>query len=135
MTEYLEGMIPGFDVLKKTLRKAVIANEIFPVFAGSALKNKGVQLVLDAVVDYLTVASRHSKRFPVLIQTMMMNCLDMLPTQSLLRRWLSKLRPTHSSASLFSSVFIPECFLPAVMFIILAPATKNALVEFKNACE
>jgi len=53
MTEYLEGMIPNFDTLKKTLRKAVINNEIFPVFAGSALKNKGVQLVLDAVVDYL----------------------------------------------------------------------------------
>src|SRR5882762_5616909 len=53
MTEYLEGVIPNTDVLKKTLRKAVIANEIFPVFAGSALKNKGVQLVLDAVVDYL----------------------------------------------------------------------------------
>jgi elongation factor G len=34
-------------------RKAVIANEIFPVYTGSALKNKGVQLVLDAVVDYL----------------------------------------------------------------------------------
>ncbi len=53
MTEYLEGMIPDIDVLKKTLRQAVIANEIFPVLAGSALKNKGVQLVLDAVVDYL----------------------------------------------------------------------------------
>ena len=53
MTEYLEGIIPNIDVLKKTMRKAVIANEIFPVFAGSALKNKGVQLVLDAVVDYL----------------------------------------------------------------------------------
>jgi elongation factor G len=53
MTEYLEGIIPDIDVLKKTLRKAVIANEIFPVFAGSALKNKGIQLVLDAVVDYL----------------------------------------------------------------------------------
>ena len=53
MTEYLEGMIPSMDVLKKTLRKAVIANEIFPVFTGSALKNKGVQLILDAVVDYL----------------------------------------------------------------------------------
>jgi len=35
------------------LRKAVIHNKIFPVFTGSALKNKGVQLVLDAVVDYL----------------------------------------------------------------------------------
>ncbi len=53
MTEYLDGKIPSIDVLKKTLRKAVIENAIFPVFAGSALKNKGVQLVLDAVVDYL----------------------------------------------------------------------------------
>jgi len=39
--------------LKKILRKAVIENKVFPVFCGSALKNKGVQLVLDAVVDYL----------------------------------------------------------------------------------
>jgi elongation factor G len=53
MTEYLDGKIPSLDVLKATLRKAVIENKIFPVFAGSALKNKGVQLVLDAVVDYL----------------------------------------------------------------------------------
>jgi elongation factor G len=53
MTEYLEGKVPDIDTLKKTMRKAVIANAIFPVFAGSALKNKGVQLVLDAVVDYL----------------------------------------------------------------------------------
>ncbi|MBP9803165.1 MAG: elongation factor G [Candidatus Pacebacteria bacterium] len=53
MSEYLEGMVPSIDTLKKVLRKAVIENNIFPVFAGSALKNKGVQLVLDAVVDYL----------------------------------------------------------------------------------
>jgi len=53
MTEYLDGKIPDIDILKSILRKAVIANKIFPVFAGSALKNKGVQLVLDAVVDYL----------------------------------------------------------------------------------
>lgn len=53
MNEYLEGIEPGIDTLKKVLRKAVIANDIFPVFAGSALKNKGVQLVLDSVVDYL----------------------------------------------------------------------------------
>ncbi len=53
MNAYLEGTEPSFEDLKKTLRKAVIANEIFPVYTGSALKNKGVQLVLDAVVDYL----------------------------------------------------------------------------------
>ncbi|OGI91459.1 translation elongation factor G [Candidatus Nomurabacteria bacterium RIFCSPLOWO2_01_FULL_46_18] len=53
MTEYLEGMVPHVETLKKTLRKAVIENIIFPVFTGSALKNKGVQLILDAVVDYL----------------------------------------------------------------------------------
>ena len=53
MTDYLEGKEIPLDILKKTLRVAVIKNEIFPVYAGSALKNKGVQLVLDAVVDYL----------------------------------------------------------------------------------
>jgi len=53
MTEYLEGKIPDIEVLKSVLRKAVIANKIFPVFTGSALKNKGIQLILDAVVDYL----------------------------------------------------------------------------------
>ena len=53
MNDYLEGKEVPMDVLKTTLRKAVINNEIFPVYAGSALKNKGVQLVLDAVVDYL----------------------------------------------------------------------------------
>src|SRR5574343_788207 len=53
MNDYLEGKEIPLDVLKATLRKAVIANKIFPVFTGTALKNKGVQMVLDAVVDYL----------------------------------------------------------------------------------
>ncbi|MEI6400467.1 MAG: elongation factor G [bacterium] len=53
MNDYLEGKEIPEAVLKVELRKAVIANQIFPVFVGSALKNKGVQLVLDAVVDYL----------------------------------------------------------------------------------
>ena len=53
MSDYLEGKTPDLATLKKLMRGAVIANKIFPVFAGSALKNKGVQLVLDAVVDYL----------------------------------------------------------------------------------
>ncbi|MEK7501877.1 MAG: elongation factor G [Patescibacteria group bacterium] len=53
MSQYLEGKKIPLEELKKTVRKAVIENKIFPVFTGSALKNKGVQLVLDAVVDYL----------------------------------------------------------------------------------
>ena len=53
MSDYLDGKEIGMDDLKRVLRKAVLENKIFPVFCGSALKNKGVQLVLDAVVDYL----------------------------------------------------------------------------------
>ncbi len=53
MNDYLEGKEIPADVLKTNLRKAVIKNEIFPVLTGSSLKNKGVQLVLDAVVDFL----------------------------------------------------------------------------------
>lgn len=53
MTEYLEGKEFSVEELKATIRKATIANELFPVFCGSSLKNRGVQLVLDAVIDYL----------------------------------------------------------------------------------
>ncbi|OHA91648.1 MAG: translation elongation factor G [Candidatus Zambryskibacteria bacterium RIFCSPHIGHO2_01_FULL_49_18] len=53
MNAYLEGKEASLEDLKRVMRKAVIENKIFPVMAGSALKNKGVQLVLDAVVDYL----------------------------------------------------------------------------------
>jgi elongation factor G len=53
MGDFLDGKEISYDVLKATLRKGVIANKIFPVMTGSSLKNKGVQLVLDAVVDYL----------------------------------------------------------------------------------
>lgn len=53
MNDYLEGKEIAIPDLKRILRKATIANTIVPVFTGSALKNKGIQLVLDAVVDYL----------------------------------------------------------------------------------
>jgi elongation factor G len=53
MTGYLEGKEFTIEELKAAIRKATIANELFPVFCGSSLKNRGVQLVLDAVIDYL----------------------------------------------------------------------------------
>ncbi len=51
--KYLEGGELTIDELKATLRQGVLNNEISPVFCGSSLKNKGVQPLLDAVVDYL----------------------------------------------------------------------------------
>ena len=53
MEKYLEGEEPTIDELKRCIRKGTIALDFFPTYCGSAFKNKGVQLVLDAVVDYL----------------------------------------------------------------------------------
>ncbi|MDA8352129.1 MAG: elongation factor G [Firmicutes bacterium] len=53
MMKYLEGEEPTEDEIKKALRKGVVNVEIVPVLCGSSYKNKGVQLMLDAVVDYM----------------------------------------------------------------------------------
>lgn len=53
MNKFLEGQEIPLPKLKEEMRKAVLALELIPVYCGSALKNKGVQFVLDAVVDYL----------------------------------------------------------------------------------
>ncbi|MDU1131092.1 MAG: elongation factor G, partial [Veillonella sp.] len=53
MMKYLEGEEITEEELKAALRKAVIANQLFPVLCGSSYKNKGVQMLLDAVIDYM----------------------------------------------------------------------------------
>ncbi|MGB9391145.1 MAG: elongation factor G [Xanthobacteraceae bacterium] len=53
MAAYLDGKEPDVPALKRLIRKATIAGIFFPVFCGSAFKNKGVQPLLDAVVDFL----------------------------------------------------------------------------------
>jgi elongation factor G len=53
MTAYLEGREPDEPTLKRLIRKAVLSAAFYPVLCGSAFKNKGVQPLLDAVVDYL----------------------------------------------------------------------------------
>jgi len=50
---YLEGNEPSVEDLKRCIRKGTIKLDFFPTYCGSAFKNKGIQLVLDAVVDYL----------------------------------------------------------------------------------
>jgi elongation factor G len=53
MESYLSGEEPSEEVIKKCLRKAVLSGAFYPILCGSAFKNKGVQPLLDAVVDYL----------------------------------------------------------------------------------
>ncbi len=53
MEAYLEGNEPSTETLKKCIRKAVLTGAFYPILCGSAFKNKGVQTLLDAVVDYL----------------------------------------------------------------------------------
>lgn len=53
LAKFLEGETPTAEELKAALRKATIAMHVFPVLCGTAFKNKGVQTLLDAVVDYL----------------------------------------------------------------------------------
>ncbi|MEO0422246.1 MAG: elongation factor G [Pseudomonadota bacterium] len=53
MGAYLEGEEPDLDTLKRCIRQGTINLDFFPTYCGSSFKNKGVQLVLDAVVDYL----------------------------------------------------------------------------------
>ena len=53
MMKVLEGEEPTIEEIKRAIRAGVLSSEFFPVLCGSAYKNKGVQLVLDAVIDYL----------------------------------------------------------------------------------
>ena len=53
MEQYLEGNVPDAATLKKLIRKGTMARDFVPVLCGSAFKNKGVQPLLDAVVDYM----------------------------------------------------------------------------------
>ncbi len=73
---YIEGKTVSEELIHSTLRKATIAQEILPVLVGSSLKNRGVQPLLDAILDYLPapeelpeIHARHSvKEHEVLIQ-------------------------------------------------------------------
>ncbi len=53
LTKYLEDEEISIEELKRTIRKATLSNAVLPVYAGSALKNTGIQTLIDAVVDYL----------------------------------------------------------------------------------
>ncbi|HCI87616.1 MAG TPA: elongation factor G, partial [Gammaproteobacteria bacterium] len=53
MEAYMEGEMPSVEDIKRCIRKGTRDLAFFPTYCGSAFKNKGMQLILDAVVDYL----------------------------------------------------------------------------------
>ena len=53
MEKYLEGVEPSIEEVKASIRRQTLDCDLFPVFCGSAYKNKGIQMLLDAVLDYL----------------------------------------------------------------------------------
>ena len=66
MNSYLEGNEPSIEGIKRVLRKATVDNTLVPVLCGSALKNKGVQLLLDAVIDYLPAPTEVVEQKPII---------------------------------------------------------------------
>jgi elongation factor G len=65
MNSYLEGDEPSIEDIKRVLHKATVDNTLVPVLCGSALKNKGVQLLLDAVIDYLPAPTEVVEQKPI----------------------------------------------------------------------
>ncbi len=61
MQKYMDGHIPTPDEMRAALRRATVAGKLHPVVCGSAFKNKGVQQLLDAVVEYLPSPARHPR--------------------------------------------------------------------------
>ena len=58
MASYLDGAVIEEDEIKRVIRKGTLKGTILPVLCGSAFKNKGIQPLLDAIVDYLPSPAR-----------------------------------------------------------------------------
>jgi len=95
MTAYLEGQEPDEATLRRLIRKATVGGVFYPVLCGSAFKNKGVQPLLDAVVDYLPspVDVPRSRASTARAR----RCCARLTTRSLWRRLPSRSWTIHSS--------------------------------------
>ena len=59
MEKYLDGGELTIDEIKAAIRKGTIANKFVPVLCGTSYRNKGVQKLLDAIVDYMPSPARH----------------------------------------------------------------------------
>ena len=90
-TKYVEGQSITEEELRGGIRKATIAQKIFPVVCGTAFKNKGVQNLLDAVVDYLPSPLDVPPMEGTAVDNPEERSSAVPTTTSHLRRWCSRL--------------------------------------------
>jgi elongation factor G len=88
--KFIEGETPGNAEIKRGIRKATIAMKIFPVICGTAFKNKGVQTMLDAVIDYLPHRSIFLPWKGIRSTIRPKSSCATRRTKSLSRRWYSR---------------------------------------------
>jgi elongation factor G len=97
MEKYLEGVELTEDEIKWGLRTRTIRSEIVPVLCGSAFKNKGVQAMLDAVIEYLPAPTEVKAIEGELEDGTIVIC-EADDNERRSRRWRSRSPPTPSSA-------------------------------------
>ena len=96
--KFLEGEEISADELRASLRKSTIALKVFPVVVGTAFKNKGVQPLLDAVVDYCLRRLMCRRRMELILKAGNRSFAKLM-TRSRFRLWRSRLWPIRLSAS------------------------------------
>jgi len=118
MMKYLEGEEISEEELKAALRQATLDVEFYPVFCGSAFKNKGVQLILDGVIDYLPAPT------------------DVPPIEGVLPDSDEKVtRPSDDNASFSALAFkvMTDPFVGKLTFFRVYSGTLNAGSYVKNS--
>ncbi|GAB3952987.1 hypothetical protein GCM10027614_57600 [Micromonospora vulcania] len=112
MEKYLEGEEVSVEEIKAAIRRATIAGKANPVLCGSAFKNKGVQPMLDAVVDFLP-SPLDVPAIEVRPPTARPRWFGSRPSRSPSPAWPSRSRRTSTSASSPTSGSTPACSSPA----------------------
>ena len=113
MDKYLSGEEITINEIKDCIRKSTIANHMVPVTCGTSYKNKGVQKLLDAIVDYMPAPTTFlPSRVPT--PTPVRKRFAILPTRSPSPLWRLRLLPTPSWASCASSACTPAPSRPAL---------------------
>ena len=107
MEKYLEGEELTIEEIKAAIRKATIANTMVPVTCGTSYSNKGVQKLLDAIVDYMPAPTDIPAIKGVNPETERGGGTSILPTMSRSQLWHLRLLPTRLWVSCASSVYIP----------------------------